>query len=151
LKIRFLKVFRPLLITLGWSASTAALTLVMIFQGQLIPRNINGGGLYAEVVNPNPLLFWAFYSGTFAVSVLAAIAVSDVSAALVSYFASLLGAAAITFIVLASPEFLGISPYPFGTLQEAATIFTFTAFFPVVALVNLAGAIVGVGLGERYL
>jgi hypothetical protein len=123
----------------------------MIFQGLLLPKNINGGGLYAEVVSPNPLWFWFFYLGSFAISVLAAMTVSDVSASLVSYFASLLGAAAITFTVLASPEFFGISPFPFGTLQEAATIFTFSAFFPAVPLMNLAGTVVGIALGERFL
>jgi hypothetical protein len=151
LKIRVVNVFRPLLITLGWSTSTAALTLFMIFQGQFLPRNINGGGLYAEVVSPNPLWLWVFFLGNLAISVLAVMAISDVPTALISFFASLLGAAAITFMVLASPEFIGISPFPFGTLQEAATIFTFTAFFPVVPFVNLAGTVVGIALGERFL
>jgi hypothetical protein len=45
---------------------------------------------------------------------------------------------------------LGIFPYP-GALEQAAVIFTFGAFFPLLFLVDFAGAIAGAALAERVL
>jgi len=92
----------------------------------------------------------AFYLGNFAICLFAAMTVSDASRALVSFFASFVLAAIITDLVLALPDLLGIFPIP-GALQEASIIFTFTAFFPISLLVDLAGTIVGISLSERLL
>lgn len=150
MNVRLLTWSKYVLLILGWGTSTAALTLATIFQGLLLPRNINGGGLYSEVVSSNPIWLVIFYLGNLTICLVAAMAISDVSRALVSFFASFLVAAGITDLVLALPDFLGIFPFP-GALQEAATIFTLTAFFPVLLLVNFAGTILGISLAERYL
>jgi len=150
MNIRIVYRVKPVLVILGWSTSMAAFALTTIFQGQLLPREFNGGGNYVQVLNASPLGLWIFYFGTFATSVLAAMVISDAGKALVSFFVSFLGAAIITDLVLSLPDFLGIFAIP-GALQEAAVIFTFTAFFPLLLLVTLAGTILGIGLGERLL
>lgn len=150
MKVGSLRRLEPAAIVLGWATAIAALTLFTIFHAQLLPRNINGGGLYAEVVSPNPLWLLIFYLGNFAICVLAALVISDIAKALVSFFASFIGAALITGFVLSLPDLLGIFPYP-GALQQAAVIFTFGAFFPLLFLVNFAGAISGSFLAERLL
>ncbi len=151
MKVSILRRLKPATVVLGWATATAALTLFTMFQGQLLPRNIiTGGGQYAEVISSNPLWLWIFYLGNFATCVLAAILISDLSKTLVSFFASFIGAAIITDLVLSLPDLLGIFPYP-GALQQAAVIFTFGAFFPLLFLVNFAGAISGAFLAERQL
>jgi hypothetical protein len=151
MKIVVFRRLRPGLIVIGWATSMAALTLATIFEGLLLPKVIGaGGGLLSEVVNASPLGLWTFYIGNFSVCVLAAMVISDFGTAIVSFFPSFLGAALITYLVLALPDFLGIYPFP-GVLQESAAIFTFGAFFPLLLLVSLAGTIVGIGLGEHFL
>jgi hypothetical protein len=150
MNVRIIRKLKPLLVVLGWATSTAALALATIFQGQLLPKNINGGGLYGQVVNASPLPIWIFYVGNFAVCVVAAMVISDPARSLVSYFPSFIGAAAITYLVLALPDFVGAYD-PQQVLQDTATIFTFTAFFPLLLLVNLAGTVVGIAVGERLL
>jgi hypothetical protein len=151
MKVSILHRFQSATIVLGWATATAALTLFTIFQGQLLPRNIiTGGGQYAEVISSNPLWLWIFYLGNFVICVLAAMVISDVAKTLISFFASFFGAALITDLVLALPDLLGIFPYP-GALQQAAVIFTFGAFFPLLFLVNFAGSISGAFLAERRL
>jgi hypothetical protein len=151
MKVSILRPFGPAMIVLGWATATAALALFTIFQGQLLPKNIiTGGGQYAEVLSPNPIWLWIFYSGNFAICVLAAMVIADMGETLVSFFASFLGAALITGLVLALPDLLGIFPYP-GALEQAAVIFTFGAFFPLLFLVDFAGAIAGAALAERVL
>lgn len=137
-------------IVLGWATSTSALTLAMIFQGQFVPRNINGGGLYPEVTNPNPFLFFGFYAGSFAVCLVAAMAVTNPGRAIALFFPAYLGAALITWLVLSSPDFFVVND-PQQAVQVTATLITFNAFFPYLLLANFAGVLVGTGLGERLL
>ncbi len=141
---------RQLLVILGWGSSTASLTLATIFQGFLLPRNINGGGLLPEVVNASPLPLVIFYGGNFAICILAAMVISDLSATLAAFPASFVLAWIISFLVLALPDFLGMLPVQ-GLLQESAIIFLFTAFFPYLLIVNSAGTIIGVAMAERYM
>lgn len=145
MKRRVLIRFKPIFAVLGWSTSTAALTLSMIFNGQLLPKGLGG-----FVVSPSPLLLGAFYLGSFAICVLATVVIGDLSEAIISFFVSYLGASIITVVVLALPNLLGIFPYS-DALQHAALIFTFDAFFPFVFLVNFAGTITGIYLAERQL
>ncbi len=136
---------------LGWATSIAAVTLFTIFQGQLLPKNIiTGGGQYAEVVSPNPVWLWIFYLGNFAICLLAAITINDLAETLLSFFASFVGAAMITYLVLALPDILGIFPYP-GALEQAAVGFTFGAFFPFLFFVNFVGSMAGLALADRLL
>jgi len=145
MKLSLLHRFKLIFVVLGWSTSTAAVTLLMIFNGQLLPKGLGG-----FVVSPNPLLLGAFYLGCFAICVLATVIIGDLSEAIISFFVSYFGAAIITAVVLALPNLLGIFPYS-DALQHAAVIFTFDAFFPFVFLVNFAGSITGVYLAERQL
>lgn len=138
------------LVVAGWATITAALTLFTIFNGQLLPRNINGGGLYTEVLNASPLGLWAFYLGCFGISLLCAMILADASKALICFLPAYVGAAMITFLVLALPDFIGVYD-PLQVLQESAVVFTFGAFFPLLLLVNFSGTILGIALGERLL
>jgi hypothetical protein len=150
MNVRFSPWLRAALVVLGWSTASAAFSLGTIFQGQLLPRNINGGGLYSDVLNANPLWLWLFYIGNFAVCVVASMVISEVGKAVISFFLSYTGAALITYFVLALPDYVGIYD-PTQVLQESATVFVFTAFFPLLLLVNLSGTVAGIALGERLL
>lgn len=152
MNVRFFRMFKSPFVILGWATSIAALTLATIFQGLLLPKNINGGGLYNDVVNGNPLGLLIFYLGNFGICVIAAMVIGDPGKALISFFPSFIGAAIVTYLVLALPDLLGLFPFltP-GVLQESASVFALTAFFPVLLLVNLAGTVLGIGLSERFL
>ncbi len=147
MKLRSMKTFKPLLVVFGWAVSTAALTLGTIFLGYLLPRDINGGGLYSEILNASPVPLWIFYVGNFAICVLAAFVISDLSATIVSFFPSFVGAAGIAYVVLALPDLLGCCG---GVLEESAIGFVLVAFFPRLFIVNLAGTFVGAVLEERF-
>ena len=146
MKIRLAKTFTPVLSVLGWAISTAALTLATVFLGYLLPRNINGGGLYSEVLNASPIPLWIFFVGNFAICVLAAVVISDISKTLLSFFASFMSAAIITYLVLSLPDFLGCCG---GALEEAALGFVLVAFFPGLLITNLLGTFFGILLAER--
>ncbi len=138
-------------IVLGWATAVAAVTLFTIFQGQLLPRNIiTGGGQYAEVISANPVWLLIFYLGNFAICLLAALVVRDLTETLLGFFSSFVLAAIITYLILALPDILGIFPYP-GALEQAAVIFTFGAFFPFLFFVNFVGSMAGLFLADRLL
>ncbi len=139
---------KPFFIMLGWATSTAALTLGTIFLGYLLPKNINGGGLLSEVINASAIPIWIFYVGNFAICILAALVISDLSTSLISFFVSYLGAGIITYVVLALPDLLGCCA---GSLAESAIGFTLIAFFPFLFFVNLTGTLLGVWLNEYIL
>jgi hypothetical protein len=147
MKVRIRSTITPIFAVLGWTISTAALTLATIFLGYLLPRNINGGGLYSEVLNASPIPLWIFFIGNFAICVLAAVVISDFSKTLLSFFPSFIGAAIITYLVLALPDFLGCCG---GALEEAALGFVFLAFFPLLLIVNLLGTLVGMMVSEHF-
>jgi hypothetical protein len=147
MNIRFSARVTSILVTLGWGTSTAALTLGIIFIGYLLPRNINGGGLYSQVINASPIPLWLFYVGNFVICLVAALIISDFSTTIVSFFFSYLLAGIITYAVLALPDFLGCCG---GVLVAAAVSFTFGAFFPYLLVVNLAGTIAGLALSEHF-
>jgi hypothetical protein len=149
LNFRFSTKIKTLLLVLGWATSTSALTLGTIFLGYLLPKNISsGGGNYSQVINASPVPLIVFYLGSFAVCVLAAMVISDMSTTIVSFFFSYAGAAIITCIVLALPDSLGGCCG--GVLEATAVTFTFGAFFPYLFFVNLAGIIVGTALAEHF-
>jgi hypothetical protein len=151
MKVRMPRKLKVPILVLGWATSIAAVTLFTIFQGQLLPKNIiTGGGQYAEVISPNPVWLWIFYSGSFAICLLAAMTIEDLAETLLSFFASFVGAAMITYLVLALPDILGIFPYP-GALEQAAVGFTFGAFFPFPFFVNFVGTMAGLVLADRLL
>lgn len=151
MKIVTLPRLRPFLAILGWSVSTAALTLATIFQGLLLPKVYgSGGGFLDEVVNGNPIWAWTFYLGNFGISILAVMFISDLGTSIVAFFLSYVGAGCITYAVLALPDFMGVFPFP-GALEGSAVTFTFGAFFPLLLLIDLVGTIVGAALGERLL
>jgi hypothetical protein len=151
MKIAIFHRLKPGLIVVGWATSMAAITVGTIFEGLLLPKVIGaGGGLLPEVINASPFGLWIFYLGNFMVCVVAAMVISDLGSVIVSFFPAFLGAALITYLVLALPDLLGIFPFP-GLLQESAIIFTFGAFFPVLLIVALAGTLLGVGLAEHFL
>jgi hypothetical protein len=151
MKLAIFRKLKPLLVILGWSASMAALTLATIFQGLLLPKVIgSGGGLLPEVVNASPVWLWIFYLGNFGICVLAALIISDLGTAIVSFFPSYIGAIIITYLILALPDFLGLFPYP-GALEGSAVNFVFGAYFPLMLIINLTGTLAGVMLGEHFL
>jgi hypothetical protein len=90
-----------------------------------------------------------FYSGVFAVSLLAAILLNEAGTALVSFFASYLLGAIITYFVLALPGFVGTFDFP-EVLSRTAIAFTFGTSFPMPLFVELTGTLVGVWLSERF-
>jgi hypothetical protein len=139
---------KSLLVILGWATSCAAVTLATIFQGLLLPKNINGGGLYSQVVAGNPFALLAYYAGNITISIIAVIYISDAGKSLISFFASYVGTGIITYLVLGLPEFVGVYD-PSGVIIESAGIFTFTAIFPVLMVVNFAGTFLGILLSER--
>jgi hypothetical protein len=150
MKVRIPRGFKIFLVVLGWSTSSAAFALATIFQGQLLPRNINGGGLYADVTNGDPLVLLLFYGGSFAISILAALVISDVGVSLASFFSSYIGTGLITYFVLGLPDLFGVYD-PLGVIQGSAVTFTFTALFPLLLFVSLAGTVAGMALAERFL
>ena len=139
---------KPILVVLGWATSISALTLGIIFLGYLLPKNPNGGGQYSSVINASTLPLWIYYAGNFAISVIAAMILSDIPSSLLSFFASYVGGGIITYIVLSLPDYFGCCG---GVLEGAAVGFTFIALFPYVFLVGLTGTFVGMGLAEHYL
>jgi hypothetical protein len=141
---------KPGLIILGWGASMAAFTLGAIFQGLLLPHvPISGGALLSKVINGNPLVLLVFYGGLFGTSVLAAVIIAELGHSVLSFFASYGLASLLTYIVLALPDILGMFPIP-GALEESATIFTFSALFPLPFLLGFVGALIGSALSERF-
>ena len=150
MNLRFLSRLKIPLIVLGWATSTSALALTLIFQGQFVPRNINGGGLYPEVTNPNPFLLVGFYLASFAISALAGMVIANAGRTISAFFPAYIGAAALTWLILALPDFVVVND-PQQVLQETATLITFTAFFPVFLLTTLTGALAGIGLEESLL
>ena len=137
--------FKPLLVIVGWAACLATLTLGIMFQGLLLP---NASELKPELFGSSSLLFWVFYLGSFGISVLAAMVISDFGQSVVSVFFAFLLTALIAFVVLVLPDFLGIVQPP-GVLQEPSVTFVFDALIPVSLFVDLAGAIAGSAISER--
>jgi hypothetical protein len=138
------------LVVLGWAISSAAFTLGTIFQGQLLPRNINGGGLYGNVIAGNSLVLFIFFAGGFVVSLIAAMQIGDLEKSIISFFASYIGCAMITYAVLVLPDLAGVYD-PAGAIAGSGVTFTFGAMFPLFLLFELAGTIVGVALGGAFL
>jgi hypothetical protein len=133
-------------VILGWGTSLSALTLGAVFQGLLIPQG--KGILLPEVMGASPFGLGIFYAGIFAVSVLAALVISDAGNALVSCLASYGLSAVLTYIILALPGFIGAFPFP-EVLIQAAIVFTFTASFPFALLLEIIGTLLGTSLSER--
>jgi hypothetical protein len=136
------------LVTCGWGATLSAFTLGGIFQGQLLPSQ-PPGNLLPEVINAGPWGPGIFYSGVFAVSIVAAIILNEAGTAVVSFFVSYLLGSIITYLVLALPGFVGVFDLP-EVLYRTAIVFTFSSSFPVPLLVELTGTLVGVWLSERF-
>jgi hypothetical protein len=143
-----LRRLRPAVVTCGWGATLSAFTLGGIFQGQMLPSQ-PPGNLFPEVINAGPWGPATFYSGVFAVSILAAILLNEAGTALLSFFASYLLGATITYFVLALPGFVGAFNLP-EVLDRTAIVFTFGTSFPLPLLVELLGTLVGVSLSERF-
>ena len=132
---------------IGWAISLATLTIGVIFQGLLLP---NASELSAAQIGSSAVWLWAFYLGSFGISVLAAMVISDFGQSVISVFFAYVLTALIIFVVLALPDFVGIVQPP-GTLQEPSVTFAFNALFPVPLFLDLAGAVAGSGLSERLL
>ena len=147
MRLRLIREAKSVLVILGWGTSTSGLAVSLIFSGYLLPKNINGGGLYSGVINASLLPVWIFYIGNFAICILAAIVIADASRTILSFFPSYLVAAAITYMVLSLPDFLGCCS---GVLEGAAVSFTLTAFFPYLFLVDFVGTLAGVAVNERF-
>jgi hypothetical protein len=142
---------KPFMVVAGLGTSIGTFALGTIFQGLLLPKVIgNGGGLLAEVLNASSFGIWAFYLSCFAACVLAALVLGDISNAVLSFFPAYLLGALVTYLGLIVPALTGTYPDP-SVLEESATIFTFTAFFPLLLLDGLAGTIIGGFLSERIL
>lgn len=140
-----------MLVVLGWAAALDAFTLWTMFQGLLLPQNVNGGGLQPEVLAGNPTVLGIFYLGILGSSVLASLVLADLGSAILSFFASYSLAAILTFVTLILPDVTGIYNDPSQLLTGAAVGFTFTAYFPFPLLIELVGTLLGVGLAERLL
>jgi hypothetical protein len=141
---------KPVFVILGWATSFAGFALGAIFQSYLLP-NVpgNGGGLLPEVLNASSLGLLIPYLGCFGTSILATVILSDASRALISLFPSYLLGAFLTYLVLVFPALSGAFQPP-SVLEESASIFTLSAFFPVLLLVSLAGTLLGALLGDRF-
>lgn len=135
------------LVTLGWATSLAAITLVGVFNGLLLPREL--GGLLPEVLGGSQWARWILYLAMLGTSILAALLINNPGIAFGSYFVSYCVAGAITYLVLILPELLGAYGSP-GVLVEASIRFTFVALFPFPLVAGFVGTILGSALGEMH-
>jgi hypothetical protein len=140
---------KPAFVILGWATSLAGFALGAIFQSYLLPSvPANGGGLLPEVLGASSLGLWIPYLGCFGTSILAAVVLSDASKALLSLFPSYLLGGFLTYLVLIFPALSGAFQPP-SILEESASIFTLSAFFPILLMVALAGTLLGVFFADR--
>ncbi len=141
---------RACLVTVAWGVMTSAVLLAFIFQGYFVPgfrapyRDISG-------------FFFLSYALIFLVAFVSGMLLSEFSAALGSFFASL-GVAAVTeYLVLTLPSALGLAglgvlaEFGIPPLSDLAIAIVFYSLFPVTLLLGFSGAIAGVFFGERYL
>lgn len=131
---------RILLVILGWATSLAAITLVGIFNGLLLPKGL--GGLLPDVLGGSelgPLLLYLAMCGT---SILASLLIRNLGVAFGSFLASYCGSGIITYFVLYLPALLGSYSSP-EVLTEVSIRFTFFALFPFPLLAGLLGTILG--------
>jgi hypothetical protein len=136
---------RILLIILGWATSLAAITLVGIFNGVLLPRGL--GGLLPQVLGGSMWGPWILYLAMFGMSFLAAFLIENPGIAFGSFFVSFCVAGAITYLVLILPGLLGAYGSA-GVLAEASIRFTFLALFPFPLIAGLVGTILGLFLAD---
>lgn len=139
-----------MLIVLSYGVSQAALTLSAIFQGLLLPAiPVTGGGLLPEVTGRSPLPLVAFYLASLGLSILVSAIISDLGPSLLSFFTGYGLAAFTTYQVLALPETLGMVQFN-GGVEQSAVNFTFAAFFPILFLISLVGALAGNVVSNRF-
>jgi len=136
---------RTILVILGWATSLAAITLVGIFNGLLLPKGL--GGLLPQVLGGSIWGPWILYLAMLATSFLAAFLIENPGIAFGSFFVSFCLAGAITYLVLILPGLLGAFNSA-GVLAEASIRFTFVALFPFPLIAGLLGTILGLGLAE---
>ncbi len=133
-----------------WGVMTSGILLAFIFQGYYVPgfrspyRDVSG-------------FFFLSYALIFVVAFISGMLLSEFSAALGAFFASLGVAAVVEYLVLTLPSTLGLAGLPvlaeFGIppLTDLAIAIVFQSLFPVAILLGLSGAVAGVFLGEKYL
>ena len=136
---------RTLLVILGWATCLAAITLVGIFNGLLLPKGL--GGLLPQVLGGSVWGPWILYVSMLATSLLAAFLIENPGIAFGSFFVSFCVAGAITYLVLILPGLLGAYNSS-GILAEVSIRFTFVALFPFPLIAGLLGTILGLGLAE---
>src|SRR5438093_12392758 len=98
------------LVTLGWATSLAAITLVGVFNGLLLPREL--GGLLPEVLGGSQWARWILYLAMLGTSILAALLINNPGLAFESYFVSYCVAGASTYLVLIIRELIGAHDSP---------------------------------------
>lgn len=146
-RVAGLQRLKPVAIVVGWATTLAGFTLGGIFQGHLLPPQ-PPGNLFPEVSNTGPLGPIIFYSGIFAICVIAPLIINDAGRAIVSFFASFLLGSVITYFALVLPAYTGAFPLP-GLLSGTAIDFTFSTSFPIPLFAELVGTLVGIWLSER--
>jgi hypothetical protein len=136
---------RTVLVILGWATCLAAITLVGIFNGILLPKGL--GGLLPQVLGGSIWGLWIIYLAMLGTSLLAAFLIENPGTAFGSFFVSFCSSGAITYLVLILPGLLGAYGSS-GVLAEASIRFTFVALFPFPLIAGLLGTILGLGLAE---
>lgn len=88
------------------------------------------------------------YLGVFGISILAALVIRDLGAAVLSFFASYGLGMILTYLVLVLPGYAGVIVATNALIQTAIVV-VFVAFFPVLLLTGLVGTLLGTALSER--
>jgi len=136
----------PGFLVLAWAATTSALTLVQIFQGNLTPLQYYGG-VSTQILSPAIV----FYLEIFALSTFAGMVIRDPQRALFSFIGCYVLAGLTTILVLMLPVFANASLVTPELVFGYSILDAFTAFFPIPLIAGLAGTFLGAGLGEHFL
>ena len=164
------------LTAVGWGVMNAAVTLVGIFQGVLVPAQTyaGGGGLVVSPlafqslnILPSMSLGMAqdrldigpvlgipfgqliFFLEILGIAVFASFLIADFQRSLLAFIFSYGLGAFLVFFVLILPGFTGVVSFP-DVLTQAAIFMTFVIFFPIPLFLGFGGSFLGVILAERF-
>jgi hypothetical protein len=137
---------RPILVSLGWGTSFAAITLWAIFKGFPLPFTALEGSEPPGVQNE---IWWKifYYSALIAISIISPMVIRDVGRSLGGYFLSYVVGGVIIYEVISLPS---SQPGLGQLLIQGALSWTFTAIFPAPLFIGFVATIIGAGLAEHF-
>ncbi len=164
------------LVAVGWGVMNAAVTLIGIFQGVLIPSKTYGGsgGLVVSPLTVSSLNIpfsvssqmaqgrldigpvlgipfgqLIFFLEILGIAVFASFLIADFQRSLLAFIFSYALGAFLVFFVLILPGFNGAVLFP-DVLTQAAIFITFVDFFPIPLFLGFGGSFFGVILAEKF-